>query len=122
MTKISSLNLDEHICTWINNYLANRRQVVVVNGAESLEMVHSGVPWPQGSVLGPLLFLIYIDDIPCVVQSLLSKVNLFADDILLYYLISASVDYVVLQRAISIAMIEEWSVSNFLNFSIIKCN
>ena len=45
MTKISSLNLDEHISTWINNYLANRRQVVVVNGAESSEeMVHSGVP------------------------------------------------------------------------------
>ena len=91
MTKISSLNLDEHISTWINNYLANscRRQVVVVNDAEtSEEMVHSGVP--QGSVLGPFLFLIYIDDLPCVVQSLLSKVNLFADDILLYHLISAS--------------------------------
>ena len=37
MAKIYSLNLDEHINRWINNYLANRRQVVAVNGAESLE-------------------------------------------------------------------------------------
>ena len=70
-------------------------------------------------MLGPLLFLIYIDDLPGVVQGLFPKVNLFADDILLYHIISASVDYATLQLAIS--MIEEWSVSNFLNFNAKKC-
>ena len=45
MTKIYSLNLDERINVWINNYLTNRRQVVAVNGAESSDaMVLSGVP------------------------------------------------------------------------------
>ena len=114
----STLNLDERTNVWINKYLANRRQIIAVNGAESSDaMVLSGVP--QGSVLGPLLFLIYIDDLPCVVQSLLSKVNLFADDILLYHLISTSMDYAVLQQAI--CLIEEWSASNFLSFNAIKC-
>ena len=118
MDKIRSLDLHETISRWINNYLANRTQVVAVNGSESsVASVLSGVP--QGSVLGPLLFLIYIDDLPGVVQNFLSKVNLFADDILLYHLISVLEDYATLQRAIS--LIEEWSITNFLNFNAAKC-
>ena len=108
MAKIRSLDLHETISRWINNYIANRTQVVAVNGSESsVASVLSGVP--QGSVLGPLLFLIYIDDLPGVVQNFLSKVNLFADDILLYHLISVLEDYATLQRAIS--LIEEWLIN-----------
>ena len=118
MSKIHSLNLHETISRWINNYLSNRSQVVAVNGSESSAVtVLSGVP--QGSVLGPLLFLIYIDDLPSIIQNLFSKVNLFADDILLFHLISTLEDYATLQLAIS--LIEEWSVTNFLNFNAGKC-
>ena len=89
-----------------------------MNGSESsVTPVLSGVP--QGSVLGPLLFLIYIDDLPSIVHGLLSKINLFADDFLLYHVISASEDYEALQSAVS--LIEEWSVSNFLSFNAGKC-
>ena len=77
----------------------------------------------QGSVLGPLLFLIYIDDLPSVVQSLLSdsNVNLFADDVLLdlHCVISSLTDYASLQLAVS--SIEAWSISNFLSFNAGKC-
>ena len=67
-----------------------------------------GVPW--ASVLGPLLFLIYTDDLPSIIQNLLSKVNLFADDVQLYHVTPAMEDYVTLQPAIS--LLEQWSVTN----------
>ena len=120
MAKIRSLDLHEPLVCWLNNYLANRSQVVVVNGLVSSEaIVLSGVP--QGSVLGPLLFLIYIDDLPRVVRDILgdSNVNLFADNILLYHLISNSADYILLQLAVT--LIEEWSINNFLSFNAGKC-
>lgn len=66
---------------WIKGFLDNRSQSVVVNGSSSSSIpVSSGVP--QGSVLGPLLFLIYINDLPEYVKS--SKVRLFADDTAIY--------------------------------------
>jgi hypothetical protein len=121
MKKLHSLGLHEIFIYWLNNYLAGRSQVVVVNGSESSEAaVLSGVP--QGSVLGPLLFLIYyIDDLSSVVQRLLSdsNVNLFADDVLLHHVITSLADYATLQLAVS--SIEAWSISNFLSFNAGKC-
>ena len=118
MSKICSLGLNGNIVTWLNNYLAKRTQAVVVNGSESRTIpVLSGVP--QGSALGPLLFLIYIDDLPGSVASACSMVNLFADDVLLYHIIAKEADYEVLQTAIS--LIEGWSILNFLTFNISKC-
>ena len=64
-------------------YLSGRMQQVVVNGSASHAVpVFSGVP--QGSVLGPLLFLIYIDGITTVTLSPNSHLTLYADDMLLY--------------------------------------
>ena len=101
LAKLNHLGLDRHIINWLHNYLANRTQAVVINGSESYTApVLSGVP--QGSVLGPLLFLIYIDDLSSVIEALSSKVNLFADDILLYHLISSSSDYSAVQEAIAL--------------------
>ena len=64
------------LLTLIKDYLSNRKQRVVLNGQESdWEDLHSGVP--QGSVLGPLLFLIYINDLT---DNITSNIKLFADD------------------------------------------
>ena len=65
---------------WIRAFLHRRRQCVTVNGVKSgWADVRSGVP--QGTVLGPILFLIYINDIATVVSS---DMRLFADDSILY--------------------------------------
>ena len=104
----------------IRNYLADRyRQRVVINGeCSSASQVLSGVP--QGSILGPLLFLIYIDDLTSIGLSHGSKLVLYADDILLYRTISHTDDYNLLQCDIN--AISNWASLNFMSFNENKCN
>ena len=93
-------------------------EVVVINGASSHSThVISGVP--QGSVLGPLLFLIYIDDITTLALSESSKLSLYADDMLLYKTISSTADYAELQQDID--LIYGWSTANLMTFNVSKC-
>ena len=97
--KLTSLNLCPHLLQWIHSYLSGRSQVVAVGGElSSVKNVASGVP--QGSVLGPLLFIIYIDDVVTQISPS-SSISLYADDIALYRSISSPSDYVVLQADIT---------------------
>ena len=71
---------------WIANFLSNRKQRVVLDGSQSAEVeVDSGVP--QGSVLGPCLFLFNINDLP---DKMSSTVRLFADDAIMYLTIQTN--------------------------------
>ena len=76
--------------TWIANFLSDRRQAVVVDGScSSYARVRSGVP--QGSVLGPCLFLAYINDLP---EKLTALSRLFADDTAVYRVVYSGTDQV----------------------------
>ena len=78
---------------WIQAFLSNRQQRVVVDGENSDSVpVISGVP--LGSVLGPVLFLAYINDLP---QDVVSQVHLFADDTAIYLTIESQHDSDCLQ-------------------------
>lgn len=78
--KLKQLGVDGPLLTWFENYLNNRMQKVVIKGQSSdWGMIEAGVP--QGSVLGPLLFIVYINDLADVVDC---NIKMFADDTCLY--------------------------------------
>ena len=74
--KLKCVEIDGNLLNWLIDYLSNRKQRVVINGKFSTwKCIQAGVP--QGSVLGPLLFLVYINDIT---NNLSCRTSLFADD------------------------------------------
>ena len=107
--KLQHIGLNAHLISWIKNYLTARMQQVVVEGATSNPLpVLSGVP--QGSVLGPLLFLIYINDITTVSLTESSQQVLYADDVLLYRAITCLADTRAIQR--DVEEVQKWADNN----------
>ena len=92
--KLHSCGIRSATLRWIQDFLGNRLQKVVVAGEESDSFpVTSGVP--QGSVLGPILFLVYINDLP---DDIVSQVRLFADNTAIYLILENKSDSNKLQR------------------------
>ena len=91
--KLHQYGIRGHALAWIRAFLGNRSQTVVLEGEESGSVpVTTGVP--QRSVLGPILFLLYINDLP---DELSSQVRLFADDTAVNLTIGGAEDGKVLQ-------------------------
>ena len=116
--KLVDIGLHSNLLAWVTDYLTNRFQQVVVDGAWSHPAhVTSGVP--QGSVLGPLLFSIYINSITELPLSPQSSRVLYADDALLYRPISHPDDFLAVQSDIN--MIKGWSDEHLLQLNPTKC-
>lgn len=115
ISKLSALRLDSLTLSWLRNFLSMREQFTVVNGSTSpLSPVTSGVP--QGSVIGPLLFLIFINDLPSRVTSCM---RLFADDCIIYREINNPSDHVTLQKDLN--AICDWCNTWQMSLNLTKC-
>jgi len=103
---------------WLNSYLSNHKQLVCVNG-QSLSLCNISCGVPQGSVLGPLLFLIYINDLPD--SSKFCSFFLFADDTYIY---CESDDLTLLTRKLNkeLKKVKLWLDSNKLALNMGKTN
>lgn len=115
--KVEHFGISPAVCTWITSFLTGRFQKVVIAGESSTWLpVTSGIP--QGSVLGPLLFSLYINDIHYgLTQG--TKVNLFADDSIIYREIKSRDDCRILQSDLHV--LTEWSNTWLLKFNVGKC-
>ena len=115
MGKLEHYGISGPILNWINVFMKIREQRVQVDGAfSSSTSVDSGVP--KGTALGPLLFLLHINDLPQVVSS---QVRLFADDCLLYRGIRCREDQLALQRDLTTH--SKWGDTWGMKFSAANC-
>ena len=114
--KLQKLGITDTLLSWIESFLSNRSQRVTVKGKCSLnKRVTSGVP--QGSVLGPLLFICFIIDLPDAIKHSMS--NIFADDTKLYKQITSPEDADELQMDIN--SLYEWCITWGMSFNTTKC-
>ena len=113
--KLSHNGINGQLLSWIKDYLSDRSQSVVLDGISSRpHTVTSGVP--QGTVLAPLLFLLYINDITTSVNS---TIRLYADDVLIYRVINSENDCLILQNDIN--KLEHWADLWSMKFNPTKC-
>jgi len=104
LIKLQSFGLEGKLLTWIGAFLSGRSQCVVVEGMFSNWVgVASGVP--QGSVLGPILFILFVDDITQIYPGQVTF-KLFADDLKMYSSVESSVSSASLTTAIS--LLQDW--------------
>jgi hypothetical protein len=116
LCKLREFGLSESLLQFFASYLGSRKQFVMCNGFRSKEItVSSGVP--QGSVLGPLFFIMFINDISVNIES---NILMYADDLKVYRKISNTHDCEMLQR--DIIRIQEWCKCNNLFLNVQKCH
>ena len=110
--KLKKYGIKGNLLRWFENYLLDRQQRVVINGSESPWIgIKAGVP--QGSILGPLLFLVFINDI---VSDINCNIRLFADDTTLYLIVDDPLDA---SRLINndLEKIHKWSIDWLVTFN-----
>ena len=101
---------------WFTSYLRDRRQLCKVNGVSSrIEEIHCGVP--QGSCLGPLLFIVYINDLPFCLES--CQVTMYADDTSISFT-AKSVNDLNMTLNKELDSLRKWLQGNKLSLNVLK--
>ena len=115
LMKMEHYGIRGKLLDWMKDFLSDRTQQVIINGeCSSKAKVISGVP--QGTVLGPLLFLIYINDLP---ERVNSQIRLFADDSYVYKTINNTQDSLQLQKDLD--ALTKWENEWPIEFHPDKC-
>lgn len=113
--KLSNYGIRGSLLDWITDFLNDRKQQVILQNKKSQSCtVLSGVP--QGSVLGPLLFNLFINDLP---SKVISKIRLYADDVILYREIHSEADVSILQKDLD--SIAQWADTWLMKLNLSKC-
>ena len=117
LNKLRLIGLNVMSLQWFSSYLANRMQYTCVNGVHSnSQNMQCGIP--QGSNIGPLLFILFINDMPLCLKT--CKISLYADDTCLYY---ASANHQILTESLNadLLLIDIWLKRNRLALNVPKC-
>ena len=116
INKLAAYNLDQSVLGWIYAFLTNRTQKVTIDNSYSDEIsVTSGVP--QGSVLGPLLFLLYINDLP---DKMKCNIRMYADDVVLYANVASNENFnSILQEDLD--ELSQWCRKLHMSINVKKC-
>lgn len=115
INKLKSYGIRGKLLSWIADFLSERKQLVTVGDkVSSWAQVKSGIP--QGSVLGPILFIIFINDLPDTVKAM---TKIFADDTKLFKTITSTADRDIIQK--DIKSLADWSSAWQLPFNELKC-
>lgn len=116
LQKLPAFGIGKMTCTWIKSYLIQRSKYVTIKDCKSRRYVStSGIP--AGSTLGPLLFLLFINDVNAAIDH--STVLLFADDIKMFIEVSSSIHTLRFQNDINKLL--QWCDENKQQFNIEKC-
>ena len=113
--KLRTVGISGSLLKWFTDYLSIRKQQVVLPGVTSeLSTLKAGVP--QGSILGPLLFLLYINDI---VKKINCSIRLFADDTSLYIIVDNPLDTAQLLDS-DISKVHTWATNWLVNLILVN--
>jgi hypothetical protein len=117
INKLAAIGFDPIFLKWIASYLVGRKQYVLLKDIKSDYIhCHSGVP--QGSHLGPVIFLLFVNDIPNIFK--ICNTLLFADDLKIFMRIDSLIDADKLQTEIN--NLSRWCSANRLFINVSKCN
>ena len=114
--KLREYGINSSINQWIASFLHQQQQRVVCEG-EMSSWVPETSSVPQGSMIGPILFLVYINDLPAKLQA---KVRLFADNTIVYMAVTNETDAAILQK--DLKLLNEWENRSQMSFHPDKRN